>query len=157
MKMYLKFLIKTILIFLICGSMYYGIKLLCYGEAHIVMFLLAGVCGMVFVDPMYSFFYPEFSLLTQIIGSTILCIISEGCCGIMINVVHQYNIWDYSDLQGTFLLGQCNIYFTWIWLIVVITGIIFCDTLNYYWIKYNPRTCYKIKNHIIFQFKNRRK
>ena len=154
MKDYLKFLIKNILIFLICGSIYYGIKLICYDDAHIIMFVLAGMCGMIFIDPINSLFYPDFDFLIQIISYTTLCIITECVFGIIVNVIHRCNIWDYSNMQGTFLFGQCNVFFIWIWIVVVIAGIISCDIINYYWIKFNIRSCYKIKGRIIFQFKD---
>ena len=72
------------------------------------------------------------------------------------NVWLKLNVWDYSNLKGTFALGQCNIFFVFAWVVLIaLIGIPYCDAYNYYICKDGETPYYKIGNKVIFKFKER--
>lgn len=156
MKLFLKCMLKVIVLFFICGALYYNIELLYRGYSHISMFLLAGMCGITLIDPINDIFSFELDFLKQIAISTVLCTIAEGLCGLLVNVLLGLNVWDYSNIPGTFFFGQCNIFFMSAWVFIVAAGILLCDFINYYWFEFEPCPYYKINGRVILKFKNRK-
>ena len=147
---------RMFILFLICGIVYYSLEIIYRGYSHISMFILAGVCGVLFVDMPNNIYSFELGFLKQISISTLLCTIGEGICGLIVNTWLDLNVWDYSNLYGTFFFGQCNLFFVGIWVLIVTIGIFICDAINYYCFKIEPCPYYKIGGKIILKFKKRK-
>ena len=145
-------------LFLFCGVIYYGIELVYRGYSHSSMFILAGLLGVFCIDTPNNIYSFEFGYLKQVAISTVLCTVGEGLCGIIVNIWLKLNVWDYSNLWGTFFFGQCNIMFVGAWiLIIAFLGIPLCDAYNYYICNIQPCPYYKINGKIVFKFKEKRK
>lgn len=152
MKILKNILRKTVL-FLLCGSLYYCIELIYRHYSHISMFILAGLLGVFFIDTPNNIFGYELDYLIQIFISTFFCTIGEGITGYIVNIKLKLNVWDYSQIYGSFFYNQCNIFFVVAWiLLIAFIGIPFCDAYNYYICKDNEVPYYKIFGKLIFRF-----
>ena len=152
-----KTIIKKIGLFLTAGYIYYFIECLYRGYSDISMFILAGLLAVFCIDTPNNIYGFDLDYIIQILISTILCTIGEGCCGLVVNVWLKQNVWDYSQLIGTFFFGQCNIFFMFAWaLLIGLIGIPYCDAYNYYICKNGERPYYKVFGKIIFRLKERK-
>lgn len=149
-------------LFLSCGTLYYLIE--CFFHfvttgnfySHWTMFILAGLLGVFCIDTPNNFYSFELDYAWQVIISTVLCTISEGLCGMIVNVWLKWNVWNYSNLPGTFFFGQCNIFFVVAWLIIIsIFAIFYCDAYNYYLCEMEPCPYYKFRGKVFFKMKER--
>lgn len=68
----------------------------------------------------------------QILVGTCFATVFEGIAGIILNVFLGLDIWDYSNLWGTFFFGQCNVFFCVAWAVLLIVYIVLQDCLVYY-------------------------
>jgi hypothetical protein len=152
-----KKLIKKSALFVIIGLLYVMCEILFRGYSHISMFLLAGICGVFFIDTPNNIYSFELDYTLQILISTILCTLAEGITGLVVNVNMGLNVWDYSSMTfGTFFFGQCNLIFVFAWVILVgLIGIPLCDAYNYYVCKSGEAPYYKIFGKIVLKFKKR--
>lgn len=120
------------------------------------MFILVALLSVLCIDTPNNLWSFDLDLRLQVLISTILCTIGEGITGIIVNVILGKNIWDYSNLIGTFFFGQCNIFFCFVWAaLVLFIGIPFCDAWNYYILKEDPCPYYKIGDKVVFRMKPR--
>lgn len=153
-----KHLLRKAIIFIICGTAYISVELLFRQHSHISMFILAGICGVFFIDSLNNIYTFELGYLRQVGISTLVCTVSEGICGIVVNDMMHLNVWDYSNLCGIFFMGQCNIFFVIVWaLLIGLIGIPLCDSINYYWFHIEPCPYYKINGKVFLSFKERAK
>ncbi len=144
---------RKIVLFLLCGFLYFVIEIIYRGYSHVSMFLLAGLLGVFFIDTPNNIFGFQLDYLLQVFISTFFCVLGEGITGYMVNVKMGLNVWDYSRLYGSFFYGQCNIFFVIIWmLLIAFVGIPFCDAYNYYVCKDEEIPYYQILGKKIFQF-----
>jgi hypothetical protein len=121
------------------------------------MFILAGLLAVFCIDTPNNIYGFDLDYTIQILISTILCTISEGCCGLVVNVWLKQNIWDYSQLIGTFFFGQCNIFFVFAWMLLIgLIGIPYCDAYNYYICRSGENPYYKMFGKTIIKFKERK-
>lgn len=152
-----KTIIKKIGLFLTSGYIYYFIECLYRGYSDISMFILAGLLAVFCIDIPNNIYGFDLDYTIQILISTILCTIGEGCCGLIVNVWLRQNVWDYSQLIGTFFFGQCNIFFVFAWaLLIGLIGIPYCDAYNYYICKIGEKPYYKMFGRTIIKFKKRK-
>lgn len=152
-----KTIIKKIGLFLTSGYIYYFIECLYRGYSDISMFILAGLLAVFCIDTPNNIYGFDLDYTIQILISTILCTIGEGCCGLIVNVWLRQNVWDYSQLIGTFFFGQCNIFFVFAWaLLIGLIGIPYCDAYNYYICKIGEKPYYKMFSRTIIKFKERK-
>lgn len=152
-----KYLLRKLFLFIVCGFTYCSVEFIWRGYTDISMLILAGICGILFIDTPNNIFSFDLDYRLQIIISTILCTIAEGICGIIVNIILNFNVWDYSNLIGTFFFGQCNIIFVFAWMVMIgLIGIPLCDFVNYYWLHIDPQPYYKINGKIFLQMKQRK-
>lgn len=143
-KQFIKHIIRKIILFALCGAIYYGLELAYRGYSHVSMFILAGFLGVLCIDTPNNILGYGLDYSLQVLISTILCTIGEGITGLIVNVKMELNIWDYSTLPFTFFCGQCNLFFVFAWaLIIGCFGIFFCDAYWYYICKDNEQPYYK--------------
>lgn len=107
---------KIIVLFLIYGSIYYGLEVLFRGYSHISMFILAGVLGVII--GLINEITPRINVILETLIGTTIATIAEGVTGVIVNIILHLNVWDYSDLPFTFFYGQCNLIFCIFWLIL---------------------------------------
>lgn len=150
----MKNIIKKSLLFIIIGLTYILCEYIFRGHSHISMFILAGICGVFFIDTPNNIYTFELDYGLQVLISAILCTFGEGVTGIIVNRWLNLHVWDYSSLSfGTFFWGQCNVFFVAVWaLLIGFIGIPLCDAYNYYICKEEPRPYYKIRENVIFKF-----
>lgn len=140
----LKHIIRKIILFFLCGSIYYGIELMYRGWSHSSMFILAGILGVLCIDTPNNIFGYDLDYSIQVLISTILCTFGEGITGLIVNVKMGLNVWNYNGIPFTFFWGQCNLYYACAWaLIIGCFGIFFCDAYWYYICKDNEQPYYK--------------
>ena len=154
---------KRLGLFVGCGAIYYLIECLFHFvtvgsfSSHWTMFILAGFLGVFCIDTPNNFYSFELGYVWQVIISTVLCTLAEGICGLIVNSWLGWNVWDYSNLHGTFFFGQCNIFFAFAWLIIIGgIGIFYCDAYNYYICEIEPCPYYKFRGKIFFEMKERK-
>ena len=154
----LKNIFRKVVLFVVCGMLYYCIELLWDGNSHISMFLLAGFLGVFCIDTPNNIWGYDLDYLIQVSISTVLCTLGEGIVGIIVNVWLGLEVWDYSTLPFTFFCGQCNIFFVGAWfLIIALIGIPLCDAYWYYICKDTEQPYYKICGKEIFRMPIRNK
>ena len=152
-----KYILRSVILFIVIGILYCSIELLFRNRTHWSMFVLSGFCGICFIDTPNNIYSFDLDYTIQVLISTILCTLSEGICGLIVNVWLQLNVWNYSKLWGTFFFGQCNTFFVIVWLVLIaLIGIPLCDAINYYILKIEPCPYYIIFGHKFLQFKERK-
>lgn len=150
----MKRLLGRIGLFVSCGFIYYMIECFYRGYSDISMFILAGLLGVFCIDTPNNIWSFNLDYGLQVLISTIFCIIGEGITGLIINVWLGLNVWNYSNLWGTFFFGQCNVFFCVIWMLIVgLFGIFYCDGYDYYICHMLPCPYYKIGNKVFFKMK----
>lgn len=154
----MKLIVKRLILFIIIGILYVICEYLFRGYSHISTFLLAGICGVFFIDTPNNKYSFELDYIIQIIISTILCTIGEGITGLVVNTWLGLGVWDYSSLPyGTFFFGQCNMLFVFAWILLIgLIGIPLCDAYNYYICKDGEPPYYKLFGKLIVKFPKRK-
>ena len=143
-KQIVKHIIRKIILFVLCGAIYYGIELAYRNYSHVSMFILAGFLGVLCIDTPNNILGYDLDYSIQVLISTILCTIGEGITGLIVNIKMRLNVWDYNTLPFTFFYGQCNLFFVFAWaLIIGCFGIFFCDAYWYYICKNGEQPYYK--------------
>ncbi len=141
-----KKLLVSISTFVVFGLMYYGVEILYRGYSHWAMAVLAGIIA-VLIGGLNDTFSYEMPFDLQILVGTCFATVFEGIAGIILNVFLGLDIWDYSNLWGTFFFGQCNVFFCVAWAVLLIVYIVLQDCLVYYVLRTdNQRPHYHIWN-----------
>ena len=150
-------ILRIVILSVLCGIIYVGIEILFRGYSHFSMFILAGICGVFFIDTPNNIYSFDLDYRLQVLISTILCTLAEGFTGLYVNVYKGWDIWDYSSLPFTFFWGQCNLFFVIAWAFIIgFLGIPFCDVFNYYVCRVGKCPYYKINGNIFFKFPERK-
>ena len=109
--------------------MYYSMEMLFRGYSHYSMAILGGIC-FIACGLLNEFLSWSTSLLLQgIIGSGIITVL-EFLTGVLVNIVLQLNVWDYSNMPLN-VLGQVCLPFSLLWVIIAIGAIILDDYIRY--------------------------
>lgn len=138
---WLKLLSKYVFLFLVGGLTYGLIEVLYRGYTHWTMLLLGGCC-FIAVGLINELFSWETPLIIQSIigGWAITCL--EFICGVIVNIILKWNVWDYSNTPLN-IMGQVCLPFTFIWCLLSIIAIVVDDYLRY-WIFNEEKPRYKI-------------
>lgn len=123
----MKELMRSSILFLIYGFMYYIIEVLYRGYSHWSMFILGGLCGVVI--GLLNERNKDISIWEQGLYGAIIVTILEFIIGYILNILLGWNIWDYSDVPFNFL-GQICLPFTIIWFILSIVCVYLDDFLR---------------------------
>ena len=123
----MKELMRSSILFLIYGFMYYIIEVLYRGYSHWSMFILGGLCGVVI--GLLNERNKDISICEQGLYGAVIVTILEFIIGYIVNILLGWNIWDYSDVPFNFL-GQICLPFTIIWFILSIVCVYLDDFLR---------------------------
>ena len=127
-----KFIYSNIVIFVICGCIYFVLECIFRGYSSYEMIICAGIISVI-AGSLNNIFTYEMLLQTQLFIGTIVATICEGLTGIALIAIYGENtVWDYSELWGTFFYGQCNIFFCMLWFVLVFVAILIADSIDYY-------------------------
>lgn len=119
--------LRPLFLFGIGGLIYYVIEILWRGYSHWTMFLLGGLC-FILVGMINEVF--KFSLVKQMLISTMIITIAEFICGCVVNLWLKWDVWDYSELPMD-ILGQICIPYSILWFFLSVIAIILDDYLRY--------------------------
>jgi len=123
------------------GALYFAVEMIWRGCSHPAMIVVGGLC-FVLIGLINELLTYDMSILLQGIIATAAVLLVELLSGILLNIVLQLNIWDYSNLPFN-LLGQICLYFSGLWYILSLVGIVLDDYLRY-WIFGEQKPRYKI-------------
>ena len=142
MKKYFETFLEYLFLFLLGGSIYYGIEILYRNYSHIAMILVGGICFILIglINEVLSW---NMLFWKQVIIGDLLVLTVEFISGCILNLWLGLGIWDYSNLPFN-LLGQICLPFAILWLPIIAFAIILDD-----WVKYilgkgkKPEYCFK--------------
>ena len=127
-----KQIVKQLTIFIVIGLTYFGIEMAVRGRSDVSMIICAGVIGVI-VGLLNDVFSYDMLVQTQLSIGAIVATVCEGVTGLILVGIYGFNpVWDYSGLWGTFFWGQCNIWFSLIWVGLVFVAILIADSIDYY-------------------------
>lgn len=122
----IKKIFEYLFLFLFGGSAYYLIETTWRGYSHWTMFILGGLCFLA-IGPLNECLRWDSPIEFQATCGAAIITFLELIVGIVVNLILEWNIWDYSDMPFNFL-GQICLPFTLIWFVLSYL-IIFLDDL----------------------------
>lgn len=129
----MKKFLKHLMLFLIFGVIYIAIELLYRGYSHWTMFILGGICG-VCIGLLNEIFPWNMPIVVQAgVGAAIITAL-EFICGVIVNILLGWGVWDYSNAPLN-ILGQICLPFTLIWFVIAHAAIVLDDYLRYWLFK----------------------
>ena len=130
--MVVKQIVNQLTIFIIIGLTYVGIEMIVRGRSDVSMIICAGIIGVI-VGLLNDIFSCDMLIQSQLSIGAIVATVCEGITGLILVAIYGFNpVWDYSGLCGTFFWGQCNIWFSLIWVGLVFVAILIADSIDYY-------------------------
>ena len=112
-------------VFLLGGGLYATLEVLWRGYTHPSMAVVGGLA--------LYFIYCVQTLPLALFYKMLLCgggiTLLEGASGVLLNLVFQLNVWDYSHLWGN-VLGQVCIGFSLLWVVLSLPGLYLCRFLS---------------------------
>ncbi len=138
----MKRLIKTLILLISGGCIYYGLELLFRGRSHPAMILVGSLCFLVIGALNEGYLMWDIPLLVQaIIGAEVTTAI-EFVSGVLLNIVLRLDIWDYSNMPLN-LFGQICLPFFILWIFVSGVAVVLDDWLRY-WLFHEEKPHYII-------------
>ena len=129
--MFLKRLLKYLILFIVFGLIYFGIECVWKGHlTHWSMFVLAGMVGIL-IGSINECVPWEMPFWQQCGIGMIIATLGEGITGLIVNVWLGLNVWHYNILP--FFWGQCSVLFCIAWFLLSGLCIIIDDYLRYKW------------------------
>lgn len=115
---------RGIFVFAVGGAVYYFIEIAWRGHSHFSMFLCGGFCfaGIYLIRRIC---YDTPRVIRWIFGA-IFITVSEFWCGVIVNLLLDWRVWNYAD-QPLNLLGQVCLPFTLMWFLLCIPADLLCD------------------------------
>ena len=114
---------RALFLFSVGGSIYYFIEIGWRGHSHFSMFLCGGLC-FASIYLIHRICYDTPPIIRWIFGA-LLITVCEFWCGVMVNLMLGWNVWDYSN-QPFNLLGQVCLPFTLMWFLLCIPADTLC-------------------------------
>ena len=125
----MKKLVEYAILFFIGGIVYYMIELVWRGHSYLSM-IAAGGCAFILLGLINSKYEYDMSLIAQtVVGGLILTAV-ELIFGIILNIILNLNIWDYSNEPYNFL-GQICLSYMYLWQWLSLVGIVLNDYSRY--------------------------
>lgn len=136
----MKYIFKYAVLLIIGGILYCLIEVVARGHTHWSMFLVGGICFLICggLNELYSW---DMLLPIQMIMCSVAITAVEFVSGIVLNVILDLNVWNYSNMPLN-IMGQICLPFTIIWLFLSLPAIVLDDYLRY-WIFNEEKPSYK--------------
>ena len=131
MKAALKTLFKYLFLFLVGGTVYVIIELVCRGRSHWTMAVVGGIC-FILCGLLNEVFTWESTIWFQMLICSLIITAVEFISGLILNIHYGLAIWDYSNIPFN-ILGQICLPFTILWFFISAAAIILDDYLRYWW------------------------
>ena len=129
--MFLKRLVKYIILFLVFGLIYFGIECIWKGHlTHWSMFVLAGMVGIL-IGGINECIPWEMPFWQQCGIGMIIATIGEGVTGLIVNKWLHLNVWHYNILP--FFWNQCSVPFCIAWYVLAGLCIVLDDVMRWKW------------------------
>lgn len=131
--MFLKRLLKYLVLFIVFGAIYFCIETLWKGHlTHWSMFVLAGIIGII-IGGINEWIPREIPFWLQCGIGMVIATLGEGITGLIVNVWLGLNVWHYNVLP--FFWGQCSIPFMIAWYFLSGICIILDDFIRWKWFR----------------------
>ena len=124
----LREIIKLTLLFLMGGMIYFIIEVAYKGDSHYSMLITGGLCFL-FMEGINSYFDRNMPLIFQMLYSAVIVTLLEFISGVIVNIVFNLNVWDYSNIPFN-IMGQICPRFFVIWFMLSLVGIVLDDFLR---------------------------
>ena len=124
-------LVKFLILLSSGGLIYVLIEFLYRGRSHWSMFLVGGIC-FVLIGGLNNWFPWNWSILRQMGISAAIVTAVEFVSGILLNMVLNLDVWDYSNMPFN-IYGQICLPFTVIWFFLSFLAIVADDFLRWLW------------------------
>lgn len=124
-------LVKFLILLSSGGLIYVLIEFLYRGRSHWSMFLVGGIC-FVLIGGLNNWFSWNWSILRQMGISAAIVTAVEFVSGILLNMVLNLDVWDYSNMPFN-IYGQICLPFTVIWFFLSFLAIVADDFLRWLW------------------------
>lgn len=120
---------KYLFLFLIGGFSYFYIEILFRGFSHFSMIICGGLAFLL-CGAMNQLTHFKLSIISQMILSMIIITILEFITGFIVNILLDWNVWDYSGMPFNFL-GQICLAYSLIWLVLSLICIFGDDLIRW--------------------------
>ena len=134
-------ILKPLILFYIGGFSYYIIEILWRGYSHFSMTIVGGICFLL-IGSINEVFDWDMPIIHQMFYSSLMITIVEFFAGLLLNVILNLNIWDYSNMRFN-LMGQICLMYSILWFVLSAAAIILDDYLRY-WLFDEEKPQYKI-------------
>ena len=124
-------LVKFLILLSSGGLIYVLIEFLYRWRSHWSMFLVGGIC-FVLIGGLNNWFPWNWSILRQMGISAAIVTAVEFVSGILLNMVLNLDVWDYSNMPFN-IYGQICLPFTVIWFFLSFLAIVADDFLRWLW------------------------
>lgn len=118
-----------ILIFSVGCVFYYLAEMLYRMHSHFTMAILGGICAIV-IYRINKALYNE-SVITKAFLCAVAITILEFITGVILNIILDMKIWDYTDRMFN-ILGQICPLFSLFWFLISIPALYFCSYVDTY-------------------------
>ena len=125
----MSYIFKYSFLFTFGGLAYLLIEIMFRGYTHWSMGILGGLC-FVFIGLINTIMGFNFSLILQMLISSIIITILELLTGLLLNVYLDLNIWDYSAMPFNFM-GQICLLFSIGWCFLSLVAIFADDFIRW--------------------------
>jgi len=132
----MKTFIKYLTLFSFGGLLYMFLEILFSGNTHWSMGILGGICFILI--GLIDTYYP-LPLYKQMFLSAVLITALEFAAGIILNIILNLNVWDYSHLPFN-ILGQVCLPFTLIWYVLSLPAILLDDWIKTFFFEETKKT-----------------
>ncbi|MBQ7320712.1 MAG: hypothetical protein IJW99_01320 [Clostridia bacterium] len=114
---------RSLFVFSSGGALYFFIEILWRGYSHFSMFLCGGLCfSGIYLIHRICCAVPR--PLRWLYGAVLITVV-EFWCGVIVNLLLGWNVWNYTALPLN-LLGQVCLPFTLIWFLLCIPADMIC-------------------------------
>ena len=120
---------KQLILFYFGGMCYVGIELVARGYSHWTMFILGGVC-FIMIGAVNEHISWEMPLTFQMLIGCVIITVLEFVTGIVVNVLLEWNVWDYSSEEWN-VLGQICLKYSVYWFFLSAVAILLDDLLRW--------------------------
>ena len=137
-------LLKLSTLFSFGGLLYGVLELAWRGHTHVSMFVVGGLC-FVLIGALDELTPEPPSILVQLPLAALIVTAIELASGVIINLVMELDVWDYSSLPFN-IMGQVCLYFMLLWFLLAFPAIIVEDSLRVMLFNEKPKTLHFLPN-----------